>query len=435
MFLRSCATSETVAIVNDDLQLRDARLNLLSRAKNSESLLAASSATTLIKNNSNCAVEPLVALVCFKEKKGATCFCKRAFGHESERDPLLFFSLPLRMLKMYLDLAALEGVAKMLEVVFEGFRGSRTFVVYSVVYVGEGVFEVFLGCERGQIWSFFVSLVWGCSGFLIAIGGDPVITEMAVLSMEEDVRAILEDSGLLPFVKKFSGHNEAITNQFVETWKNGKVTINGMHIDVSQLTKFIKKNKTLCWLDSGIARESLPQPWDRVAIQVMKYITLEGPAPPSLLLTSVNSESGVEEDSKSEGMVSPVIAPKEKEGKKRKLNDALAKSSRRSSRLQRKSAGKSNVIVDADSSDEEQKIDTAQGKIARSSPMKSATANPSKKGEGSPVDSQPPSEDFLGHLRILNSLSGTLTSTCACLNLLIVEITNYLKGAAKGKND
>eukprot|EP01018_Ginkgo_biloba_P009116 Gb_23834 [translate_table: standard] len=296
---------------------------------------------------------------------------------------------------------------------------------------------------------------------LIAMGGYPVITELAVLSMEEDVRAILEDSRLLPFFRKFLGHNEAITNQFVETWKNGRVTINGMHIDVSQLTKFIKENETFYWLDSGIARESLPQPWDRVVIQVMQYTTLEGkfrklfgyhvailnsvpitksqlligPAPPSLLLTLVNSKSDADEDSESQGMVSPVIAPKEKEGKKRKLNDSLAKSSRRSSRLQRKSAGKSNVIVDAGSSDEEQRINTAQGKIGRSNPTKSATANPSEKGEGSPVDSQPPSKDFLGHLWILNSLSGTLTSTCACLNLLIVEITNYLKEAAKGKKD
>eukprot|EP01018_Ginkgo_biloba_P037260 Gb_40876 [translate_table: standard] len=311
---------------------------------------------------------------------------------------------------------------------------------------------------------------------LIAMGGDPVITEPVVLSMEEEVRAILEDSRLLPLFKKLSGHNEAITNQFMETWKNGKVTINGMHIDVSeglivevtglpndgelvsrdkmdqvsQLTKFIKENETFCWLDSGIARESLPQPWDRVAIQVMKYITLEGkfrklfgyhvailnslrnrekiniplflcksmeklilsikagktksprhqglmklivehtsnrlgssmgpsrgaairvsgvpitksqlligPAPPSLLLTLINSESDANEDLESQGMVSPVIAPKEKEGKKRKLNDALAKRNRRSSRVQRKSAGKSNVIVDIGSSDEEQKIDSA----------------------------------------------------------------------------
>eukprot|EP01018_Ginkgo_biloba_P014703 Gb_27246 [translate_table: standard] len=281
---------------------------------------------------------------------------------------------------------------------------------------------------------------------LIAMGGDPVITEPAVLSMEEDVRPILEDSGLLPFFKKFTGHNEAITNQFVETWKNGRVTINGMHIDVSE--SLIDEVTGLPNDGELVSRDKMDQSsysGDEVyylrrgaairvsGVPITKSQLLIGPAPPSLLLTSVNSESDADEDSESQGMVSPVIAPKEKEGKKRKLNDSLAKSSRRSYRLQRKTAGKSNVIVDAGSSDEEQKIDTAQGKIGRSSPTKSAAAIPSEKGEGS--DSQPPSEDFLGHLRILNSLSGTLTSTCACLNLLIVEITNYLKEAAKGKKD
>ena len=45
---------------------------------------------------------------------------------------------------------------------------------------------------------------------------------------------------------------------------------------VIQLTKFIKEKETFCWLDSGIARESLPKPWDRVAMVLMKYLTLEG---------------------------------------------------------------------------------------------------------------------------------------------------------------
>eukprot|EP01018_Ginkgo_biloba_P007467 Gb_18855 [translate_table: standard] len=36
---------------------------------------------------------------------------------------------------------------------------------------------------------------------------------------------------------------------------------------VGQLTKFIKDEETFCWMDSRIARESLPKPWDRVAVQ------------------------------------------------------------------------------------------------------------------------------------------------------------------------
>eukprot|EP01018_Ginkgo_biloba_P008078 Gb_11350 [translate_table: standard] len=310
------------------------------------------------------------------------------------------------------------------EVELKGVRGSRAYIIHSVVCDGEG---------------------------------DPVITESTVLSMEEDVRVILEDSGLLPFFKKFTGHNEAITKQFMESWKNGRVTINGLDIDINEGLivevaclpndgELISRDK----MDQGLMklivehnskRHGSPVGPSRGAanrvsgVPITKYQRLIGSAPPSLHLTSIDSESDADDDFESQGMVSPVTIPKEKEGKKRKLSDNLAKSSRRSIRLQRKSAGKSNVIVDEGSSEEEQKTDTAQGKVGRSSHSKSAATNPSEKGEGSPDDSQHPSEDLLGHLRIFNILSGTLMSTCACLNLLIVEITNYLKEAAKGKKD
>eukprot|EP01018_Ginkgo_biloba_P008605 Gb_40389 [translate_table: standard] len=76
-----------------------------------------------------------------------------------------------------------------------------------------------------------------------------------------------------------------------------------------------------------------------------------------------------------------------------------------------------------------------KAKEGRSNPSKGAATTLSKKGEGSLDDSHHPSKDLLCHLRILNSLSGSLTSTCACLNLLVMEITKYLKDAAKGMKD
>jgi len=36
-------------------------------------------------------------------------------------------------------------------------------------------------------------------------------------------------------------------------------------------------------------------------------------------------------------------------------------------------------------------------------------------------------KELRSHLKILNGLGGSLTSTCACINLLSLEITNYLK--------
>lgn len=56
----------------------------------------------------------------------------------------------------------------------------------------------------------------------------------------------------------------------------GEVIIRDKTNQVGQLTKFIRDDETFYWLHSSIARESLPKPWDRVAIQVMKYLTLEG---------------------------------------------------------------------------------------------------------------------------------------------------------------
>eukprot|EP01018_Ginkgo_biloba_P009480 Gb_04487 [translate_table: standard] len=142
------------------------------------------------------------------------------------------------------------------------------------------------------------------------MGGGPVITESSVLSMEEDVRVILEDSGLLPFFKKFIGHSEAIIKQFVDSWKNRRVTINGLDIDVNEglIAEF---NSKRYGLPAGPSRGAA----NRISgVPITKFQLLIGLAPPSLHLTSVDSESDAEEDSESQGMVSVVTIPKEKEG-------------------------------------------------------------------------------------------------------------------------
>eukprot|EP01018_Ginkgo_biloba_P035812 Gb_01044 [translate_table: standard] len=70
--------------------------------------------------------------------------------------------------------------------------------------------------------------------FKFLLGDEPVITESSLLSVEEDVRVILEETGLLLFFNKFSGHSDVITRQFVDSWKNGRVTINGLDIEVNE---------------------------------------------------------------------------------------------------------------------------------------------------------------------------------------------------------
>eukprot|EP01018_Ginkgo_biloba_P005172 Gb_38944 [translate_table: standard] len=71
----------------------------------------------------------------------------------------------------------------------------------------------------------------------------------------------------------------------------------------------------------------------------------------------------------------------------------------------------------------------------RSSPPKVSAAAPSVKSEKSPADSLSLSKKLRCHLRVLNGLGGSLTSTCACINLLTLEITNYLKEVLKNMKE
>eukprot|EP01018_Ginkgo_biloba_P018721 Gb_24616 [translate_table: standard] len=218
--------------------------------------------------------------------------------------------------------------------------------------------------------------------------GKPVTTEPTVLVVDKDVWSMLEEARLLSFFKKFSRHSESVTNQFVETWKVGRVVVNSTKIlvnealiaevlglpnegevisrdkmnQVSQLTKFIKDGEIFYWMDLGIARESLPKPWDRVAVQVMKYLTLE------------------------------------------------------------------------ESSEEDRKFEDPGPLRGRSNPPKVFAAAPSGSAT-CPSDSLSLSKELHCHLRVLNGLGGSLTSMCACINLLTLEIINYLKEVLKYMKD
>eukprot|EP01018_Ginkgo_biloba_P009698 Gb_25168 [translate_table: standard] len=58
--------------------------------------------------------------------------------------------------------------------------------------------------------------------------------------------------------------------------------------------------------------------------------------------------------------------------------------------------------------------------------------DPSDKGPAKgPNGTQNLVEELKCHLKVLNGLGGSLSSTCACINLLTLEITNYLKEVVK----
>eukprot|EP01018_Ginkgo_biloba_P018548 Gb_27292 [translate_table: standard] len=276
------------------------------------------------------------------------------------------------------------------------------------------------------------------------MGGDPVTMEPTVLIMDEEVRIILEETGLLSFFKSFKAEVSSLPNE-------GEIIHREKMNQVNQLTRFIRDKETFYWLDLGITRESLPKPWDRVVMVLMKYLTLEvgpskgfskvsgtsiskaqlllGPIQASSNADSGDSNSEAEDDSGSEEKLSRAKFPKDKGSRKRKtpmvLSSSLAKYSQRSTRLQQKSLGTPSLLDVADSSEEEKILVEPSSSSGKNCLQKSPTTTLSGK-EASPRTPLV-NEDLRSHLRVLNSLGTSLTSTCACVNLLTLEIRNYLK--------
>eukprot|EP01018_Ginkgo_biloba_P016180 Gb_10220 [translate_table: standard] len=222
------------------------------------------------------------------------------------------------------------------------------------------------------------------------MGGDPVATKPSILRVDEEVRGILDRSGLLSFFHKFISFSEDISLQVVESWNDGKVYVNGLDFiildqliakvsglpregeaitrektnQVGQLTKFIKDDKTFCWLNFGIVRESLLKPWDRVS---------------KVILT-------------------PKVVDKAK------VLDFVES-------------------LEKDHNDSDVGKNTEGGcsfKEVGTSPLDKVLAK-------DPDGTQNLVEELKCHLKVLNGMGGFLSSTCAFINLLTLEITNYMK--------
>ena len=65
------------------------------------------------------------------------------------------------------------------------------------------------------------------------MGGDLITMEPTVLIVDEEVRSILEETGLLAFFKSFKGHSDSITRQFLKTWKEGRVCVDQVNFMVN----------------------------------------------------------------------------------------------------------------------------------------------------------------------------------------------------------
>eukprot|EP01018_Ginkgo_biloba_P012752 Gb_08875 [translate_table: standard] len=144
-----------------------------------------------------------------------------------------------------------------------------------------------------------------------------------------------------------------------------------------------------------------------------------------------SSESVEEEDSPSEDC--GILACKRGTSQKQKplpqtLVISLAKYSKKSSRLQKKSAKKVK-IMDYVISSEEEKIEKedVNPKDLRRKEKDSVPVEENKDTTKVLLENQNILKELRSLLKILNRLGGSMTGTYACINLLSLKITNYLK--------
>eukprot|EP01018_Ginkgo_biloba_P010904 Gb_24794 [translate_table: standard] len=153
------------------------------------------------------------------------------------------------------------------------------------------------------------------------------------------------------------------------------------------------------------------------------------------------SRGGFSRLSGTHGEDTPLVGSKEGGARKRKpplqiLTASLAKCSRRSSRLQKKTIDKAKVVDFVESSEEDHNDSDVGKNTERGCSINEVGTSPSDKGPTKDPDgTQNLVEELKCHLKVLHGLGGSLYSTCVCINLLTLEITNYLKAVVSNLED
>eukprot|EP01018_Ginkgo_biloba_P013399 Gb_10421 [translate_table: standard] len=306
--------------------------------------------------------------------------------------------------------------------------------------------------------------------------------DCVVMKMEDNVKELLDKAGLLDFFKNFFDFSKSLSLQVAKRWDEGRVKVDGLvftileqliaeasglPIDgevicrgktnqVEKLSKFIRNNETFCWLQSGIARESLPAPWDRVVVQVMKYLTLEGKFRklfgchiailnsirnrvkinvPLLLLKSLEKSIKTVKSGKGklplhQGLLKMLVnyekaritsAPLILKGNLIRTSGTLVSKAQLllslASLVPKTSVDSFDLEEEGDNPSEDTGVS-----IRKKEPMEKI-----KDSAKIPPNNQNVLKELKSHLKVLNSLGGSLTGTYAYINLLTLEITNYLK--------
>eukprot|EP01018_Ginkgo_biloba_P026605 Gb_41450 [translate_table: standard] len=143
-----------------------------------------------------------------------------------------------------------------------------------------------------------------------------------------------------------------------------------------------------------------------------------------------SSESEEEEDSPSEDC--RTLGNKKGPTQKRKptpqtLVASLAKCSRFLARQNEKSTKKVKIMDYISFEEEKSKGEDINLGDQHRKEKVSVPLEDNKDSTKSLIDNQTILKEPRSHLKILNGLGGYLTSTCACINLLSLEIMNYLK--------
>eukprot|EP01018_Ginkgo_biloba_P028410 Gb_19322 [translate_table: standard] len=225
----------------------------------------------------------------------------------------------------------------------------------------------------------FGSKVSSCkSTSLKVMGGDPLVTEPSTIKIEDDVKEILD--------------------------KAGKVTVDGLEFIISEgfiakvsgLSKegeiiYRKKTNQSGYLDYEIldfGRSCSPSVALKISsgTPVSRAQLLLGPSSASPI-SSVESSSSVDNEDSPNEDCGTSMGKKGISRKRKTTPQTLVKGKEKVSDLAKDNRDSSKVLQ------ENQRV----------------------------------LKELRSHLKILNGLGGSLTRTCACINLLTLEIINYLK--------
>eukprot|EP01018_Ginkgo_biloba_P023590 Gb_28535 [translate_table: standard] len=270
---------------------------------------------------------------------------------------------------------------------------------------------------------------WKLEKPILATGGDPITTKPTILVVDEEVRKILEEAGFLTFFNKFKGNSEGVTRQFIDSWKEGRVSVDKSEFLVS--ASLIKEASSLPNEGEVISREKLNQGMMKMLVDFISSKSSPVVGPSKGGFTRV-SRTPITKAQLLLGLI-PCASILNSSGSTLEEDEDSDFQEKNSSK-KTPTGGKPSLLDVVESSKEERVVEDPSPTGGKSNPTKGPTANPSKNVE-SPGGPFMITKELKCHLRVLNSLGSSLSSTFACVNLLTIEVTNYLKEALKIMKD